>query len=465
MTEFADYLDVSGDGGCLKKVLSEGSGSFPMAGQEVIAHYTGTLDDGTEFDSSRKRGKEFIFTLGRGNVIKGWDIGFASMRKGEKAILRCRSDYAYGSSGQGKIPANATLNFDVELINFRDKKKEKWEMTDEEKISLATGKKDEGTEFFKEKRFGEALEAYKEAEEYVDEVKSEAGEAIWFACQLNAAQCSINLGDFPEAAASASAALKKDGSNVKALYRRGLARVHMGLAEEALVDLEKAKALDPDNKAVGVEISKAKKAIVEANKKAKQAFGGMFNKISMYDDKAAVVEPGSDPNNPKVFFDVSIGDVPAGRIVFSLYMDTTPKTATNFFQLCTGEKGVGKSGKPLHYKGCTFHRVIPNFMLQGGDFTNGDGTGGESVYGEKFADENFKAKHSEPYLLSMANAGPGTNGSQFFVTTTATPHLDGKHVVFGRVIEGQDVVKAVEAVGSSSGATSQPVVITDCGKL
>ncbi|RKH44269.1 peptidylprolyl isomerase [Corallococcus sp. AB049A] len=169
--------------------------------------------------------------------------------------------------------------------------------------------------------------------------------------------------------------------------------------------------------------------------------------------------------NAKVFFDMSIGGQPAGRIVMELFSDDVPKTAENFRALCTGEKGMGKSGKPLHFKGTPFHRVIPQFMCQGGDITLGNGYGGESIYGEKFADENFKHKHTGPGILSMANAGPNSNGSQFFLTTATTSWLDGKHVVFGKVVEGMDVVQKIESVGSQSGATRQPVKIEDSGQL
>lgn len=168
--------------------------------------------------------------------------------------------------------------------------------------------------------------------------------------------------------------------------------------------------------------------------------------------------------NPKVFFDMTIGGESAGRIVMELRADVAPKTAENFRALCTGEKGMGKSGKPLHFKGSAFHRVIPEFMCQGGDFTAGNGTGGESIYGAKFADENFTLKHTGPGILSMANAGPNTNGSQFFLCTVKTAWLDGKHCVFGSVCEGMEVVKRIETVGSQSGKTSKPVVVADCGQ-
>jgi len=173
----------------------------------------------------------------------------------------------------------------------------------------------------------------------------------------------------------------------------------------------------------------------------------------------AKAEAKSEGKNPVVFFDITIGSTPAGRIEMTLRKDVVPKTAENFRQLCTGEK------KGYAYKGSTFHRVIPQFMCQGGDFTLGNGRGGKSIYGEKFADENFTLKHTGPGILSMANAGKNTNGSQFFICTDKTDFLDNKHVVFGSVTKGYSVVEAIEAVGSEEGATAKTVTITDCGQL
>jgi len=170
-------------------------------------------------------------------------------------------------------------------------------------------------------------------------------------------------------------------------------------------------------------------------------------------------------SRPKCFFEVAIGGAPQGRVVFELFSDIVPKTAENFRCLCTGEKGRGRSGKQMTFKASTFHRIIPGFMCQGGDFTKGNGTGGESIYGDKFRDENFHMKHTKAGVMSMANSGPHTNGSQFFICLDKTSHLNNKHVVFGQVTEGMSIVRKMETVGSESGSCRQRVEIRNCGQV
>merc|ERR1712037_232745 len=166
----------------------------------------------------------------------------------------------------------------------------------------------------------------------------------------------------------------------------------------------------------------------------------------------------------RVYLDIKIGEEEPARVVLGLFGEDVPTTVENFVSLCKGVEGkTAQTGQPLHYKGSKLHRIIPSFMIQGGDFTRGDGTGGESIWGKKFADESFKLKHTGAGILSMANAGPNTNGSQFFITTVKTSWLDGRHVVFGKVLDGMDVVQRIEAVGSSSGVPQKEVLITDSG--
>ena len=174
-----------------------------------------------------------------------------------------------------------------------------------------------------------------------------------------------------------------------------------------------------------------------------------------------------NPNNPKVWMDINVGQKYAGRVFFELFADTVPKTAENMRCLFTGEKGTGISNKKLHLKDTPLHRIIPTFVIQGGDTTRGDGRGGESIYGARFEDETFKGKagkHFGPGCLSMANAGPNTNGSQFFICLGHTPHLNGRHVVFGQVIYGWDICMMIEKMGTPSGRPRVSVQIQDCGQ-
>ncbi|KAK3606667.1 hypothetical protein CHS0354_020929 [Potamilus streckersoni] len=178
----------------------------------------------------------------------------------------------------------------------------------------------------------------------------------------------------------------------------------------------------------------------------------------------SLAEKPSNLNNPIVFFDISIGQVEVGRIKFELFADVVPKTAENFRQLCTGE--YKKDGVPIGYKGTSFHRVIKDFMVQGGDFVNHDGTGLMSTYGGPFTDENFKLKHSLPGMLSMANSGKDTNGCQFFITCAKCDFLDGKHVVFGKVIDGLLVLRKIENCPTGPNNKPKiPVVISQCGEM
>jgi peptidylprolyl isomerase len=411
-----DWIDISGDGGLRKKILMaapDDAEGPPPNGYEVSAHYTGRLQsDGSKFDSSVDRGTPFKFTIGSGQVIKGWDKGFATMKIGEKAILECSPDYGYGANGSPpKIPANATLEFEVELLGFKEKLKEKWEMSPEERSDCAKRLKTEGTEFFKLQKYADACLKYEDAANYaVDEGISgndvpEEEREIYISCWLNAAMCHIKTKEWTESIHACNKILEMDSekSNIKALYRRGYARLKSGFLDEAKEDLMAAYKIENSNKDVRKALAELKEIIAANKQKEKATFGGMFSKVDMYKEKSGPLLPNAKGDNPHVFFDIKQGDEEMGRVVMQVYKDITPKTAENFRALCTGEKGTGKSGKPLHYKGCAFHRIIKDFMIQGGDFTAGNGTGGESIYGEKFADENFIIKHTKAGQLSMAN--------------------------------------------------------------
>ena len=363
------------------------------------------------------------------------------MKVGEKAKLAIRSDYAYGDRAMGdNIPANSNLIFDVELLGFKEKEKPKWQMTPEERLEKAAKKKDEGTKEFTSGNHEVAAQLYKSAAELVDaedepeDPLPDEERDMYIKCMSNAAMCYVKGKSWPDVISCCNQVLDKSTpeeakSNIKVLYRRGLAKMNTGELKDAKVDLMAAYGIDSKNKDVRKAIQELKTKNAEAKKKEKAQFGGLFGKVSMYDDKEGVVVPNAKGDNPHVFFDVKQGEEKLGRIVMQLYADITPKTAENFKALCTGEKGNGVSGKPLHYKGSTFHRVIKDFMIQGGDFTNADGTGGESIYGEKFADENFKIKHTKGGLLSMVSSCIMFSVYICIVSMEASSHTNHKKIL------------------------------------
>ena len=439
---------------------------YPVDGMELKVHYTGTLPyvEGADepFDCSRKRKTPFTFTLGHGAVIAGWDEAFCKVAVGETALIEVGPAYGYGSEGHPPvIPPDAHLRFEVELLSAAVKKKELHQLTAEEKYELSTLHKAKGLELFAAKEWKGARRAFAEAVHYCDASTYTRNDkplpddvaAVYLSCHLNASQCALNAKEWPAAAAYATRAVRLRPDSVKALYRRGVARSRMGLLDEARADLKKAAALDPKNKPVRVAWAELKTLVAEQTKGQKTTFKGAFDKVSLFGDKPSNVLHPSETENPYVFFRIRAlpkggeGDAAAaegfdGTLVLRVYEDSHPKTAKNFLALARGDKGRGRVfGKPLAYAGTPIHRVAKDFMIQGGDVVAGDGTSGESIYGKTFKDEHTHLKFDAPGCLSMANSGPDTNQSQWFITCDEAPHLDGKHVVFGKLVAGMAFLK------------------------
>jgi len=466
----SDQINVTPDGKVKKVILREGTGDFPKDGQVVEVHYTGTLTDGSKFDSSRDRNEPFTFTLGKSEVIKGWDVGVASMKQGELSKFTIDSEYGYGPEGSDPIPPNATLIFEIEFLSAHDKPKTKWDYSNEERIEMAKQYKNEGNEAWKTKNADEALKKWELALDYIDNNFDPDSQAFKVSVRMNLALVNKNLGNFKKSIEHADIALELDPQNVKALYRRAQTRVALADFDLAKADLKAALEKEPDNQDLKNELRAIDAKLKEIEKKEKSMFNKMFAK-EIYTSEPTKTDEAEDSassaENPVVFMDIAVGDAAPQRIEFELYKNVVPRTAENFRALCTGEKGLAKGcGKPLHYKGSIFHRLIKGFMIQGGDFQNENGTGGESIYGSKFEDENFKCKHTKRGLLSMANSGKNTNGSQFFICFKETPWLDGKHVVFGCVKSGLSFLDEIE--GLKTGAQDRPeqtIRIVDCGEI
>ena len=496
VVEADGFVRLTAEGGVrLKKTKEVGDGKVPVAGEELAVHYRGYVktEDVSKkeiFDDSWERGQPLTFQLGQGQVVPGWDVAFLQMKVGETAVVECGPDFAYGEEGHPpRIPGNSTLVFEVELVSAKMKEKELFEMSAEEKETEALKAKARGLDFFQKSLWHEASEAFGSACHFCDvahytredKALPDSVAAIYASCQSNSAACGLKLKDWPFAARSATLALKcldfeNDAARAKCLFRRGVARGHMGLLDEAKDDLQKAARLEPKNRAVRTELAKMKEQALTQKKAQQNSFKGAFEKANLFPDKPRNLSHPSTDENPYAFLDVTYFqenddgslEEKTGQIVLRVYADACPRTARNFLALCSGERGLSRNSyKPLHYKNTKVHRIVSDFMIQAGDVTLNDGTSGESIFGRFFDDEHFKIKHDKPGILSMANKGPNTNASQFFITVDEASHCDGKCVAFGTVVAGMDIVHTIAQLPTKpdSQIPLHDVTIVDCGHM
>jgi peptidylprolyl isomerase len=468
-----EYTNITEDGGVKKKILKEGTGAEAVEGAEVSVNYIGRNKDNKIFDQTKDT--PFKFKIGEHKVIKGWEIGVKTMKIGEKSEFILSPEYAYGSQKVSDlIPENSTLTFEIELLKVEIPKKDISEMTYEEKLAEGKKYKEEGVAKFKGGDIANARDSFNRAIAYLenmDKSKQEEAEGVnlYVTTLSNICNCCNRQKEYHPVINFATKGLRIK-EVPKLFYFRAIAYANNDEFSEAKKDVESLKNLLPEkdrdtDEGVKFVLNLIEKREKEISKRVKKFSRGLFQ-AHLYDDKEDKEKPVEPPKkvnkeNPVVFLDIKIGDKEARRVELELFKDKVPKTAENFRCLCTGEKG-----EKLHYKGSIFHRVIKNFMIQGGDFENANGTGGESIYGKKFDDENFAYSLSREGLLAMANSGPNTNGSQFFITLKDCPWLNGKHVVFGQVIKGMDVVKEVE--GIETDGQDKPkinVVIENCGEI
>ena len=450
-----EYINLTEDGGVKKKLLSLGSGDQPSNNNEIIISFTSTIDNKTT------KKENFRFSLGNNEVNSGLEIAVKSMKINEKSSFIISPEYS--NNKKNSI-------YEIILLQILPPLKKISEMDFPEKLSRAKMLKNEGVEKYKENEFEIAAEKFLKSLEFVknsDENNEDQIEGFNLLITLltNLSNCYNHLKNYEKVMKFTEQALKLK-PNAKNYYFRSIASVNIGNLNEAEKNLTELKKFLNEND----EGIKYVQNLIENQKKIqnvnKKKFSKNIFKQKLYDDKPNNFKPNFIPEkinekNPKCFFEIQIGknDENLKRIEFELFKDHVPKTSENFRCLCTGEKN-------LHYKNSIFHRIIKDFAISGGDFENNDGTGGKSIYGKTFEDENFYYAHNKEGILTMANSGKNTNGSQFFITLKETPWLDGKNVVFGRVIKGMDVVNEIAEVETDGqNKPEEEVKIVNCGEI
>ena len=364
--DYTEWTPITEDGKVSKVILQAGTGEeTPGENQEVDVNYIGTLlQDGTEFDRNDDPEDPFQFFIGTDEIIQGWNHAVKTMLRGEKAKFKISPEYAYGESGsQPKIPADAWLVFEITLIDFRDRTKSKYDYEPEERVPMGIEMKAKGNELFRANKQEEAKAQYKEAAEFLDEELGEEALTNYVGICTNMSLILYKEKNYVQSIEWAAKAIDKDPQTVKAYYRMGMAQLAMKNYENAITNLETGLKLDPSNNEIKKAINEAKKQVNAENKKKQSLYKNMFGgDLDLGYKSSAPVKPSakdwSSPNNPKVFFDIKVGEEEPERIEFELFKEAAPKSVENFRCLCTGEKGAGSKGINLHFKGNKFHRLI-----------------------------------------------------------------------------------------------------------
>ena len=467
----SEFTKITDDGGVLKKTLKEGIGSKPVDGNEVKLNYEAKHKK-TLYDKNEDN-KPVSIKIGAHQGIKGLEIALRTMKVGELSRFIFKPEYAYGNKKPHPfIPENATIKYQIELLEIVGRDAQIDSMSYDEKIEKAKLIKEEGVEKFKAGNYIEARNKFEKAVKYLDKFENKDAENEKEGCQLyqsvltNLCNCCNKLIEYYSLITHAKLGIKINDKLPKLYYFRTIAYAHTAEIEKAEKDIETLEKLlsDEEKKTAGLDYLKQ---MVEKKKKELNTHMKKFSKSAfshdVYKDEGnqKPQEPSKESNekNPIVFLDIKIGNNQKKRVKIELFQNKVPKTANNFRCLCTGEKNIS-------YKGSKFFRVIKNVFIQGGDFEKNDGTGGRSIYGDKFEDENFYYSHSREGLLSMVNEGKNTNGSQFFITLRDLTWYDEKHVVFGQVISGMEHLKEIEGVKvDDDNIPEEEIIIENCGEI
>jgi len=474
-----EYKPITEDNKITKKIITPGyDEALPVKGQQVILLFECKLVNGTKVQSSSDPEIPMRFFIDSESVFKGFDLAAKSMHRGEVAHFKVGSEYGYGNEAPENVPENAELELNIEMLDFHDKWKYIIDLPEDERLDFANKIKIMGNDHFKAKRLKPACYFYRQGIEYVNSMvmpdfNKTPSKVLELRKSLhqNISIVLNGLERWHRTIKHCTELIEKESENAKARYLRGVAYYKIGRFDDALTDIKLAQKLSPgDAKIIELlqEIHDFKsKQAAEEKKKYKK----MFQSESIYNEVAPRIAqtlqkfPEYDPRNPKVFLTLQIGSRDPKTLVFELIKTKVPKTVENFRVFCTGEKV--NPYQPYYYKDSYFHKLIGKFMIQGGDVERKEGTGGYSIYGKTFEDENFLLPHSQAGILSMANQGPNTNGSQFFITFKRAVWCNGKNVAFGRLIKGFDFLmgelKAVETATEFC-IPKLPIRILDCGE-